>query len=186
MMQERPAAARLSTDDGAPNPSPQPQPPTDQGSATVWTATLLGLLAAVTSAILILTAAISTRHAVERAADEAALTAAGTAMSSLRSLGDPLAGRPCAAAAQAVADMDTQLVLRQCGCVVLDCTATVEGSFLSGTGLGALLGGRLTVRAASRAGPVGESGQDEGVGVPVDPVAPVGPIDPISGGRPTG
>lgn len=164
----------------------QPHPSNDRGSATVWTAALLGLLAAVTSTILLLAAAISTRHAVERAADEAALSAAGAAMSGLRSLGDPLAGRPCAAAAQAVAGMDARLVLRECGCDVLDCSVTVEGSFLGGTGLGSLLGGRLTVRAAARAGPVGESGQDEGVGVPVDPVAPVGPVDPVEAGRAAG
>ena len=149
---------------------PQPRPANDHGSATVWTAALLGLLVTVTSAILLLTEAISTRHAVERSADAAALAAAEAAMTGLRSLGDPIAGHPCTAAAQAIEDLDARLVLERCDCDVLDCTVTVEGSFLGRLGPGSLLGGRLPIRATARAGPVGESGQDEGVGIPVDPV----------------
>ena len=138
----------------------------DQGSATVWTVALLGLLAMVAAAILLLAAAIGTRHAAERTADAAAIAAAQAALTGLRVAGDPQAGEPCAAAAQAAAA--DHMALRRCDCDALDCAVTVEGSFLDRTGLGPLLGGRLPVQARAQAGPVGESGQDEGVGIPVE------------------
>lgn len=137
----------------------------DRGSATVWTAALLGLLTATVSAILLLASAIESRHEVERAADAAALAAAQAAMTGLRTFGDPQAAEPCAAAAQALPD--GRVVLRQCECDVLDCAVTVEGSFLDGVGVAPFLGGGLPIHASAQAGPVGESGQDEGVGLPV-------------------
>jgi secretion/DNA translocation related TadE-like protein len=149
-------------------------PAGDRGSATVWTVALIGLLAAVASAILLLVSAIGCRHTVERAADAAALAAAQAAMSGLRSTGDPQSGRPCAAAIQAIRQAQGHvLLLRRCECDVVDCAVTVEGSFLSGLGMDPLLGGRLPVLAAAQAGPVGETGQDQGVGIPVgDDAAP--------------
>jgi len=129
----------------------------DRGSATIWTAALLGLLASLTSVVLLLTMAIAARHRVERAADESALAAARAALFGLRVDGDPQLGEPCAAAASA-ASAD-HLVLRDCACDALDCVVTVEGS---------VLGGRIPVRAAAQAGPVGESREDQGVGVPID------------------
>lgn len=155
------------------------RPTSDAGSATVWSAALLGLLTAAVSAILLLASAIESRHAVERAADDAALAAAQAAMAGLRTAGDPQAAEPCTAAAQTLAN--GHLALRHCECDVLDCVVTVEGSFLNGLGMGPVLGGGLPVRASAQAGPVGESGQDESVGLPVGVVAapdPAGPVRP--------
>jgi secretion/DNA translocation related TadE-like protein len=150
----------------------------DHGSATIWTAALLGLLFSLTSAVLLLVTAIGARHSAERAADGAALAAAQAAMAGLRVNGDPQAGEPCTAAAQVAAA--SHVALRACDCDVLDCVVTVEGSLLDGLGLGeradragleALVGGRIPVRATAQAGPVGESGvapvesgQGQGVG----------------------
>lgn len=128
----------------------------DRGSATIWTVGLLGLLVAVTSTILLLALAISARHCTERAADAAASAAAQAALAGLRNDGDPQAGKPCTAAAQAAAAGRT--ALRQCECDVLDCSVTVEGSLLGRVGFGSFPGGRLPVRASAQAGPVGESG----------------------------
>ena len=149
-------------------------PTGDRGSASVWTVALIGLLGAVVSATLLLVSAIGCRHTVERAADAAALAAAQAAMSGLRTAGDPQAGGPCAAATQAVRRVEGHvLLLRRCECDVVDCVVTVEGSFLSGLGMDPLLGGRLPVLAAAQAGPVGETAEDEGVGLPVgDDAAP--------------
>lgn len=144
----------------------------DHGSASIWTVALIGLIAAMTSAILLLASAIGSRHAVERAADAAALTAARAAMSGLRLAGDPQAGTPCAAATHFLAESGSHLTLQKCGCDVLDCAVTVEGSFLQGTGVMSVLGARVPILAQAQAGPVGEAGQDEGVFLPIDDYAP--------------
>ena len=151
----------------------------DRGSATIWTVALLGLLAALTAAVLLLVTAIGVRHKVERAADATALAAARAALAGLRLDGDPRKGEPCAAATHAAKAY--QMMLRACTCDALDCVVTVEGSFLDGTGLGgtnlgSLVGARIPVQATAQGGPVGESTEDDGVGLPVDGSAAVSPV----------
>ena len=154
-------------------------PDGDHGSATIWTVALLGVLAALTAAVLLLTTAIGVRHKVERAADETALAAARAALSGLRFNGDPRKGEPCKAATRTATAY--QVMLRACTCDALDCVVTVEGSFLDGTGLGgtnlgSLVGARIPVPATAQAGPVGESAEDDGVGLPIDGPAAAGSI----------
>ena len=127
----------------------------ERGSATVWAVSVLLLVSAAVGCALIWVAVEGTRHATERAADTAALTAASVA---LRHLAMQDNSDPCAAAAKAAGEADAQLV--RCECVPLDCTVTVRRSMPL---LGSLATGLTVpgfVEATSRAGPVGESSGD--------------------------
>lgn len=127
----------------------------ERGSATVWTICILALISAAGGWALIWVAAQSTRHAVERAADTAALAAASQALHRLATQSGP---DPCASAAQAAERVGAQLTV--CGCTPLDCTVTVRQQETLLAVLAArfpVLRGLGPIQAVSRAGPVGES-----------------------------
>lgn len=127
----------------------------ESGSATVWAVCILMFVSAATGWALLWVAAESTRHATERAADSAALAAAGAAMHRLSAQAGP---DPCDVAAEASSRAGAKLT--GCECVPLDCTLSVErplpwlGSFVGRLPDVAGLG---PARATSRAGPVGET-----------------------------
>ena len=127
----------------------------ERGSATVWVVCILTLISAAAGWALVWLAAQSTRHAVERAADSAALAAATQA---LRRLATQAGQEPCASALRAAQRVGAQLTA--CDCTPLDCTVSVrQDSTLIGVLAADLPGlrGLGTVQAVSRAGPVGES-----------------------------
>lgn len=130
----------------------------ERGSATIWAICALTLVSAAVSWALLWTAAESTRHSAERAADSAALTAAQAALRRLSAAAGPA---PCAAAA--IAARKAGASLESCVCVPLDCLVSVARSMpLLGSFAEGLPGSSRvdSVQARSRAGPVGESGTD--------------------------
>ena len=138
--------------------SPRSRSPSgERGSATVWAVCALLLVSAAVGCALVWIAAEGTRHAVERAADSAALAAASAALHRLAMRDD---ADPCVSAAKAASRAGTELT--GCDCVPLDCTVSVrrEVPFLGA--LAAHLPGLGPVQAVSRAGPAGESGADPG------------------------
>ncbi|HET9169972.1 MAG TPA: Rv3654c family TadE-like protein [Actinospica sp.] len=118
----------------------------EQGSATIWSLSILLLISAATGWALLWLTAESARHSTDRAADSAALAAASAALHNLVMQAD---SNPCAAAKTAAIRSNADLV--GCGCEPLDCTVTVRRVF-------PLLG---PIQASSRAGPVGEAGGDD-------------------------
>lgn len=167
---------------GAPGRGPAPASPRtahraerERGSATVWTVCVLTLISAAVAWMLLWTAAESTRHSAERAADTAALTAARAALSRLDTEAGPA---PCDAAALAARRAGVRLA--SCVCAPLDCSVSVvrKTSLLGSLTAGLTGTPRIgTVQAASRAGPVGESGPADAFGSGAPTAAEVGPGD---------
>ena len=139
----------------SPKPAPR-QGEGERGSGTVWAVCVLLLVSAAVGASLLWVAAESTRHAAERAADTAALTATSAA---LRGLAMRDNSDPCAAAARAATQAGARLI--KCGCAPLDCTVTVRRSPPVLGAIAARLPGFAPVDATSRAGPAGESAGDD-------------------------
>lgn len=133
----------------------------ERGSATIWVVCVLMLISAAAGWALVWACAQNTRHATERAADSAALAAAGAALNRLATQAGP---DPCTSAEQAARRAGAELV--SCDCAPLDCEVAVKRSMAF---LGELaadvppLRGLGPLQASSRAGPVGESdGLDDG------------------------
>lgn len=128
----------------------------ERGSATVWVICILTLVSAAAGWAMVWLAAQSTRHTVERAADSAALAAATQV---LHRLATQSGQDPCTSASQAAQRAGAQLIA--CGCTPLDCTVSVRQEAALIGALAArlpVLRGLAPIQAASRAGPVGESG----------------------------
>jgi secretion/DNA translocation related TadE-like protein len=111
----------------------------DEGSATVWTIGICGVVLVIVYSTLLVCVAIGTRHRVEAAADLAALAGAQA---------DQAGGDGCTAAARVAAAN----VARLSRCVVLDDRSVVVDVELRVPGALARWG-PSAVRAVARAGP---------------------------------
>ena len=130
--------------------------PCDQrGSATIWSVSVLLLVAAAAGWALLWVAAESTRHAADRAADSAALAAATAALHRLAMRDD---SDPCAAARSAASRSGADLTA--CDCAPLDCTVSVRRDLPLLGPLAARVPGLGPVLATSRAGPAAQATAD--------------------------
>lgn len=133
----------------------------EKGSATIWVICILMLISAAAGWALLWACAQNARHAAERAADSAALAAAGSALNRLATQAGP---DPCVAAARAARSADAELA--SCDCAPLDCEVSVKRDMDLFDTLAADLSSLRSLgplQASSRAGPVGEAGgPDEG------------------------
>lgn len=125
----------------------------------MWVVCLLFLVSAAAGWALLWVTVEGTRHSVERAADTAALVAASAAVHRLAVQSGP---DPCESAA--LAAQRAGGTLTACTCTVMDCKVSVQRTMPF---LGSLAAHLPTLRgigpaqAASRAGPVGETGSGE-------------------------
>ena len=128
----------------------------EKGSATIWSVSVLMLIAAAAGWALLWVAAESTRHSAERAADSAALAAAAAAVRRLAMRDE---SDPCVAASAAASRSGATLTA--CDCAPLDCTVSVRSELPYLGPLAARVPGLGPVQATSRAGPVGEAGGED-------------------------
>jgi secretion/DNA translocation related TadE-like protein len=130
-----------------------------KGSATIWSVSVLLLIAAAAGWSLLWVAAEGSRHAAERAADSAALAAATAALHRLAMRDD---SNPCAAAKAAAGRSGAELTA--CDCAPLDCTVSVRRDLP----LLGLLAARVPdlgpVSATSRAGPAAQAAAEPDAG----------------------
>jgi secretion/DNA translocation related TadE-like protein len=129
--------------------------PSDRGSASIWAIAIILCVSATACAALLWLEGMSTRHAAQQTADQAALAAAASAVHGLEHWGDPDLAHPCAAAAKVAGEQGA--ALRSCACEALDCTVRVERTLPAGGFVASLVPGPLRAAAVARAGPVGSA-----------------------------
>src|SRR6185437_6905462 len=137
------------------------------GSATVWAIAIVLLASSTAACALVWIGAVAARHSAERAADQAALAAAGGAVRDL--IRDGRVGTSSACSQAAAEARVAGAAMDSCTCDVLDCTVAVRKSLPAQWLFGRVLSGIPAVTATARAGPLGDgpvasSGETEQVG----------------------
>src|SRR5581483_6255932 len=135
-------------------PGRLPSPRGQAGSATIWAIAMVLLASSATACALVWIGAVTARHSAERAADQAALAAAGGAVRGLVQNGELGTASACSQAAAAARTAGA--AIGSCSCDVLDCTVAVRTSLPAQWLFGRILSGVDAVTATARAGPVGD------------------------------